>query len=125
MMKEIMNISRHNSIKLRNVIYHHYVITSLRQRKPGLYFKHVIIKKKSKYVLRNIPKCPQTIFGNQFLFRSRFHQHIYTSFYARSSLKRKNSVKSSVSFTLLGSMHIKAALRTLMKLSSEWFNYYP
>jgi len=40
-----MNISRHNVIKLRNVLYHRYVIKSLQQQKPGLYFKDVIIKK--------------------------------------------------------------------------------
>jgi len=48
---------------------------------------------------------------------ARFHQRSTYSFYARSSPKRKNSVKCQYLFTLLGPTSVKAACRTLMKLT--------
>ncbi len=54
-------------------------------------------------------------------FRTRpgvdFAEIFTSSFYACSSQKHKNSVKLSISFTLLGSTGAKAASRTLMKLT--------
>jgi len=44
-----------------------------------------------------------------------FHLCSTSSFYARRSQKRKETVKLSVSFALLRSAHIKAARKMLMK----------
>ncbi len=43
-----------------------------------------------------------------------FHQHFMSSFYACISQKRKKTVKSSVSFALLGSASAKAACKMLV-----------
>jgi hypothetical protein len=47
----------------------------------------------------------------------RFHQHIYTKFYAHCSPKRKNSVKWSESYFDFGIYSVKAISRTLVKSS--------
>jgi len=51
--------------------------------------------------------------------RGQFHQRFTCSFYALRSQKHKNSVKLSVSYMLSGSAFVKAARRTLMKLSVD------
>jgi hypothetical protein len=52
-----------------------------------------------------------------FSIKGQFYQRFTTSFYASRSRKRKNTVKLSVFFALLGSVHEKAARRLLMKLT--------
>jgi len=48
---------------------------------------------------------------------AQFHQRSTYSFYARRSRKRKKIDDFTVFFTLLSSAHVKAALKTLMKLT--------
>ena len=50
-------------------------------------------------------------------FRSQFHQHFTSSFYAHRSQKCKNLLNLTVFFELLGSAHVKAAHKTLVKLT--------
>jgi len=55
----------------------------------------------------------------------RFHQHIYAQFYMHRSHKYSKTVKSSVSFALLGSASAKAGCKTLIKWSpgkSQYLN---
>ncbi len=47
--------------------------------------------------------------------RCQLYQRSTSSFYTRRSKKHKNTVKSSVFYTLLGSARVKAVHRTLMK----------
>ena len=51
--------------------------------------------------------------------RGQFHQCSTSSFYAQRSQKRKETVKLSSFIAFLGSVHIKAARRTLVKLTSD------
>jgi len=46
-----------------------------------------------------------------------FHQHSTSRYYVRRSLKRKNTVKLSAFFMLLGSSLAKTAHKTFMKLT--------
>jgi len=49
-----------------------------------------------------------------------FHQHFTSSFYARRSLKRKNAIKPTVFFGLLGSVRVKTFCKMLVKLTHEF-----
>jgi len=49
-------------------------------------------------------------------FMGQFHQHLMSNSYVRRYQKCKKAVKSSV-FALLGSAHVKAAYKTLEKLT--------
>ena len=57
---------------------------------------------------------------NMMSSRVQFHQCSMSSFYARRSQNRKKTVKSSSFFVLSGSASIKAAHRTLMKLTPDF-----
>ncbi len=50
-------------------------------------------------------------------FRCQCHQHFMQNSFSRKSLKGKKTVKSSVSFSLLGSASIKAVCKTFVKLT--------
>jgi len=64
-------------------------------------------------------KCNSQIFFITLKSRGVDFTNMFTqSFYAQRSQKRKKTVKSSVSFALLGSPCIKAALKMLVKLTS-------
>ncbi len=51
-------------------------------------------------------------------YRSQFHQDLTNSFAHPDPKSSKMTVKSSVLFALLGSAHVKAALKTLVKLTT-------
>ena len=51
------------------------------------------------------------------VFKCQFHQHSTSSFYARRSQKRKKDCQVKQFFVLSGSVCVKAAHRTLMKLT--------
>jgi len=53
------------------------------------------------------------------VFGGRFHQHFTCSFYVRRSQSAKNTVKPLVFFALLGSLHVKAGCKMLMKLTPK------
>jgi len=50
-------------------------------------------------------------------FRGQFHQHIYAQLYARISQSVRTQSSHQYLFTLLGSTHVKAVHRILIKLS--------
>jgi len=52
------------------------------------------------------------------VFRGQFHQHFMGSFYAHRSQKRKKTDYLTDFFVLLGSTHIKATCKILVKLTS-------
>ncbi len=47
-----------------------------------------------------------------------YHQHFMSSFYVRRSRKRNNSVKSSVSFMLLGSTSAKVVRKNVDEIDT-------
>jgi len=54
------------------------------------------------------------------IIKGLFHQHFKISFYICRSQKRKNTVKPSVFFALLGSVHVKSVHKMLVKLNPGW-----
>jgi len=62
---------------------------------------------KSSYFEQSWQQFVSSSYNNLFILESRFHQRSTYSFYARSSPKRKNSVKLSVSFYAFGTYERK------------------
>ena len=55
-----------------------------------------------------------------FVTCGQFHQHFTNSFYARRSQKCKKDSKVKHFFALLGSVHVKAALKHIDEIDPNW-----